>query len=266
MLKGYLLAVRKSSHVFLAVIKALFLRELNMRMSTGRIGLFWTFFEPFAQVGMFVLIRVAIIGKGAGSNYDFAVFMASGFIAFNVFRNVLGTSAGAFIANKALFTYRQVKPIDTIISRLLVEIFISSIIIILFLFIGFIVGSEIKPENMVLVAAGYFWLIIFSFAMGLLVAIGNTFFLSIGKIVSIMSFGLMIFSGVFYPMESIPIEAQEILIYNPLIHFMEMIHANYIYELDDGFVDYIYMLKWTITPLFVAMWLYVRLEKKIISL
>lgn len=258
--------VRKPLQIFSAVIKALFLRELNMRMSVGKAGLFWTFFEPFAQVAMFILIRIVIVGSsGVDTSYDIAVFMASGFIAFNMFRSILSSSTGAFSANKGLFAYKQVKPIDTIIARVMVEMFITGIIILLFLFVGFVFQYELKPENLVLVAAGYVWLVVFSFAVGLVVGIGNTFYLSIGKFVGIFSFLLMIASAVFFPIVSLPPEAQEILLYNPLVHFMEMIHGAYLYEFDDYFVDYIYMLKWTITPLFIGMWLYMRLEKRIIS-
>jgi capsular polysaccharide transport system permease protein len=46
---------------------------------------------------------------------------------------------------------------------------------------------------------------------------------------------------------------------------MEMIHGFYITGLDDRFVDYHYMLYWTVIPLFIGLWLYVRLEKRIIS-
>jgi capsular polysaccharide transport system permease protein len=237
-------------------------------MSIGKAGLFWTFFEPFAQVLMFVLIRVAVMGGSGGdtSSYNFVIFMAVGFIAFNMFKHILSSSTGAFTANKGLFTYKQVKPIDTILARTLVEMFMTSIIVLIFLFVGFLLQYDIKAENYLLVAVGYFWLVIFSFSIGLIVGIGNTFYVSIGKFVGILSFLLMFSSAVFFPMESVPPEAQEILLYNPLVHFMEMIHANYISDLDDRFVDYIYMLKWTVTPLFIGMWLYLRLEKKIISI
>ncbi len=237
-----------------------------MRMSVGRAGLFWTFFEPFAQVAVFILIRIAIMGyHGKTSSYNFAVFMAVGFIAFNMFKHILSASTGAFTANKGLFAYKQVKPIDTIIARVLVEMFITGIIILLFLFIGFLFQYDIKPENIIMVAAGYLWLVVFSFSVGLVVGIGNTFYVSIGKFVGIFSFLLLIFSAVFFPIENMPPAAQKVLLYNPLTHFMEMIHANYIYELSDRYVDYIYMLEWTVTPLFIGMWLYVRLEKRIIS-
>jgi len=259
------MTARRPSKILLSVVKALFIRELNSKMSVGRLGLFWTFFEPFMQVSMFILIRVALMGSGEGSNFDFAVFMAVGFIAFNMFRSIFSGSNGAFTANKALFTYKQVKPIDTLIARALVNVFITSIIVLLFIFIGFFIQYEITPQNMLMVFFGYMWLLLFAFAVGLVVAIGSTFFDSIGKIIGIFSFGLMIFSAVFYPMISLPPEAQDILLYNPLVHFMEMIHGYYIPELDDRFVDYRYMALWTITPLFMGTWLYIKLEKRIIS-
>ena len=257
---------RNSLAIFLAVQKALFLREFNMRISVGKIGLFWTFFEPFAQVSVFILIRVVIRGKDSGTmGYDYAVFLAVGFIAFNMFRKILNSSMGAFIANKGLFTYRQVKPIDTIIARILLEVFIMLIIICMFLFIAFLLNYELKPDNFPFLVASYLWLIVFSFGIGLIVSIGNTFYVSIGKFVHIISFLLLFFSAVFYSLVSIPPEIREILLYNPLVHFMEMIHANYIYELDDRFVDYSYILRWTVGSLFIGLWLYVKLERRIIS-
>ena len=236
-----------------------------MKMSVGKAGLFWTFFEPFMQVTMFMLMRIAIRGASS-SNYDIVVFMASGFIAFNMFRTALSSSTGAFTANKGLFNYKQVKPIDTILARLLINMFITAIIVLMFLSVGFFFQYEnLKPENLTVVVFGYLWLALFSFSVGLVVGIGNTFFVSIGKLVGIFSFGLLILSAVFFPMISIPVEYQEYLLYNPLVHFMEMIHSGYIYELDDRYVDYRYMALWTVTPLFMGTWLYTKLEKKIIS-
>ena len=135
----------------------------------------------------------------------------------------------------------------------------------MFVFIGFLFQYELTPQNLLMVFFGYLWLLLFSFSVGLVVAVGSTFFASIGRLVGILSFGLLIFSAVFFPIISIPAEAQQILLYNPLVHFMEMIHGYYIYELDDRFVDYRYMALWTITPLFMGIWLYIKLEKRISS-
>jgi len=261
---------RSALEIFSAVIKALFLRELEMRFSSGRSGLFWTFFEPFFQIFLFVSLRMVVIesrgGSAGATNFDYAVFMASGFVAFNMFRHILSSSTGAFIANRGLFNYKQVKPIDTVVSRTLLEFFLSSIIMIFFLLIGFFFQHDnYIPQNILMVALGYIWLMVFSFGIGLVIAVGNTFFMSIGKFVGLISFILLLFSAVFFPLISLPPAAQEILLYNPLVHFMEMIHGYWIDALDDRFVDYNYMIAWTVTPLFVGFWLYRKLEKRIIS-
>ncbi|HHO65978.1 MAG TPA: hypothetical protein ENJ71_05620, partial [Epsilonproteobacteria bacterium] len=86
-------------------------------------GLFWTFFQPFFQVMLFVLIKVFLFGR-TSENFDYAVFLALNFTAFNMFKNIVNKSMGAFTANRGLFVYKQVKPIDTIIARSMVEVFI----------------------------------------------------------------------------------------------------------------------------------------------
>jgi len=251
------------------VIKALFLRELEMRMSSGKSGIMWTFLEPFLQVFVFIYIRIMIkehSGATVMSLYSYTVFMASGFVVFKMFRQILSKSLGAFTANKALFSYKQVKPIDTIIARVFVEIFLAFCAIIIFIIIGFLFGVDnFIPKNILMVFLAILWLILFSFGIGLVAGIGNFFYMSIGKFVNVFSFILLIFSAVFFPIASLPPIAQHILLYSPLVHFMEMVHGFYLYGLDDRFVDYNYMLYWTLTPIFVGLWLYIRLEKRIIS-
>jgi len=260
---------RKPSFVFMSVIKALFLRELEMRMSSGKSGIMWTFLEPFLQVFIFIYIRVMIkehSGATVMSLYSYAAFMAAGFVVFNIYRQIVSKSLGAFSANKGLFSYKQVKPIDTIIARVFVEIFLTSCVSVIFLVIGFVFGVDnFIPKNILMVFLAVLWLIMFSFGIGLVVGIGNFFYMSIGKFINIISFILLIFSAVFFPIISLPVAAQEVFLYNPLVHFMEMVHGFYLYGLDDRFVDYNYMLYWTLTPIFVGLWLYIRLEKRIIS-
>jgi len=260
---------RKPILVFISVVKALFLRELEMRLSQGRTGILWTFLEPFLQIFVFIYIRIIIkehTGSSALYMYNYAVFIASGFIIFKLFRQIISKSLGAFDANKALFSYKQVKPIDTIIARVLVEVFLTSCVIIIFIIMGFLFNIDnFIPKNILMVFLSILWFIIFSLGLGLLVAIGNFFYMSIGKIINIISFLLFIFSAVFFSLSLLPPMVREILLYNPLVHFMEMLHGFYLNGLDDRYVDYYYILYWTIVPYIIAFWLYLKLEKRIIS-
>jgi len=259
------LIARKPLQIFLSVQKALFLRELGMRFSVSKSGLFWTFFEPFMQVFVMVIIKIILFGK-AGDNFDFAAFLALNFTAYNMFKNIISKSMGSFTANKGLFVYKQVKPIDTIVARVMVEVFVTGIIILAFIAIGAYFGFDLNIQNLPMVTFGFMWLIIFSFSFGLFIAVSNTFYPSVGKVINISMIFLMFGSAVFYTIEMLPPQIQTFLLYNPLTHFMEMIHGYYFYVLDDGFIDYGYMVLWTLALLFSALWFYRRLEERIISL
>lgn len=256
---------RKPIHIFFAVQKALFLRELGMRFSTSKMGLFWTFAEPFMQVLMFVFIH-ALIFSSNNSGIDMSAFFALNFTAFNMFKNITTKSIGAFKANHLLFIYKQVKPIDTILARVSVEIFITMMIISLFVSIGFYFDFDMTIKNIPMTTLGFVWLIFFSIGLGLFLAIADTYCPSVGKIFTISSMLLMFGSAIFYSISMVPLKIQDFLLLNPLTHFMEIIHGFYFYSLDDQFVDYQYILLWTVSFLFIGLWLYRHLEEKIISL
>ena len=258
------LKARHPLQIFAAVIKALFMRELGMRISVSKSGIFWTFFEPFMSVFMMVLIKVAIFGRSA-ENFDFAAFLALNFTAFYLFKNIFSQSLGAFTANKGLFVYKQVKPIDTIVARAMVEMFISGMVIVIFVTIGAYFGYDLSVKNFPVVALGFLWIAIFGISLGLLFAVGNTFFPSIGKVANIVMYFILFGSAVFYTISMLPPNLGEMLLYNPLTHFMEMIHGYYFYVLDDRYVDYEYMTLWTLTSLFLGLILYRKFEKRIIS-
>ena len=249
---------------FLAVQKALFLRELNTQFSMSRLGIFWTFFRPFMQILIFIIIKMFVFGRG-NESFDYSVFLALNFTAFNMFTGILMGSMGSFEANKALFSYKQVKPIDAIIARTLVQVFLAGIIYAVFIFLGYYFGFGMEGKNIAMVIVGLLWLIVFSFSFGLLVTIGNTFYKSIGNVLRFTTMGLMFLSAVFYPLDSLQPDIANLLAYNPVAILMEIIHGFYFYGLDDRYVDYEYLAVWTIVPLYVGIWLYLKLEKKIIS-
>ena len=71
-------------------------------------------------------------------------------------------------------------------------------------------------------------------------------------------------SGLFYTLDSLPPPAREILLYNPVVHFIELIHGEYFYPLNTQYVDFNYMILWTLIPMSIGLWIYKRTEKKII--
>jgi capsular polysaccharide transport system permease protein len=246
-----------------SVIYALFLREVSVRFSAGKIGYIWIFLEPTLQILVFVSVKMLLFGNR--SNLDYAVFITTGFLAYNLFRHIVNNAMSAFKSNKGLFAYKQVKPIDTLIARLLVEVMVIGIISLVFIAIGFYFDYDMNPENLGMVLFTFVWLTIFAFGFGLFVSVIGFFFDSFVKIVKLAMMPLMFISAIFYSLVDLPTAAQEMLSLNPIVHFMELIHASYFDVLSDQFVDYTYMLVWTSVSLYMGLWLYIRLSKGIVS-
>ena len=200
---------RSSFKIFLAVQNALFLREVNVRFSSGTMGYFWIIFEPLLQIIIFVTIKMMLFGSDA--TFDYPVFITLGFISFNFFKHVVNQSMGAFKANKGLYAYKQVKPIDTIISRVLVEFLVSSIIVFIFVLLGFYFGFDMNVDNLGMLLLSFLWLTTFSIGFGLFAAVVSTFYDSLKKVIKLVLSPLMFVSAVFYSMQDMPQVLQNLL-------------------------------------------------------
>ena len=192
--------------------------------------------------------------------------MASGFLTYDFFRNVMMGSMHAFTANKALFNYKMVKPFDTLVSRLLVEFLVFSVATMAFISFGLYFGMDMSVKDINMLLFAILWLGVFGFSMGLLFAVIATFYETFAKIMQYIATPLFFLSGIFYTVDSLPHFVRNIILYNPVIQFMELIHGSFFLVLDTRYVDYTYMMYWTIVPLFIGLFFYIRSEKKILSL
>lgn len=255
---------RTSFSIFSSVVFALFLREVQTRFGTKRLGYFWAIIDPLSMVIVFSLIKSALADKSM-SGIDYPVFLATGFLTYNFFKAVMSGSMNSFDANRALFSYKQVKPIDTLFSRFLLEFLVMSAAIIVFICFGMYVGFSIIPKDFAMVLLAVIWLGFFAFGIGVLFAVIASFYETFAKIIGFLSTPLFFLSGLLYTVESLPQTARELVLYNPVIHFIEMIHGNYFLVLDTRYVDYEYMMYWTIVPLFFGLYFYKKSQNKILA-
>jgi len=253
---------RSSLTIFSSVMFALILREIQTRFGSKKFGYFWALFDS-----LILVVGLSIV-KGIGANtmgIEVVVFVAISFLAFFLFKNIVIQSMNAFSANKALFNYKQVKPIDTIFSRIIIEIFLSLFASAILVCIGLYLEFNLKVENINMVLFAVLWLIIFAAGIGIFTAVISSFYEWFTKLITFTMMPLLMLSALFYPVSSLPQKYQDYILYNPLVHFMEMIHGYYFNTLDTRYVDYVYMTYWTLIPLSAGLYLYVKSERQIIA-
>ena len=254
---------RNPVKIFYSVVRALFLREVQVRFGAKKLGYFWAIAEPMVVIVVFVAIK-QLIHPRSFPGISYPVFLASGMIAYFMFRNIVKRTLDAFDANKGLFVYKQVKPFDAFVARFVLEVALTYLIAVIFLFIGWYIGYDVVPSSILGVVVGYLWIAVFGFSIGVFSAVLGYFFDNFKKIIHMLFTPLFFLSGLFYTLDALPALAREFLLYNPVIHFIELIHASYFDSLSANYVDFRYMTFWTLIPLFLGLWFYMKTERKII--
>ena len=255
---------RTSFSIFKSSVFALFLMEMYDSVGIKKIGYFWLFFDVLFVVFVFAGLRGYLRGLTI-PGLDAVVFLAVNVMAFFFFRTTVQTLAGSFSASKKLFEYKQIRPLDIVFSKFLFNFFIRILAALIMIFIGLYLGFDLDVKNFNLVILSIVWFGVFALGIGILSAVLSSFFDFYKKLLGYMMLPLLFTSAIFYTVESLPPALQELIVYNPVVHFMEMLHGNYFHVLDTRFVDYMYMTYWTVIPWFIGLFLYIKSEKNIIA-
>jgi capsular polysaccharide transport system permease protein len=213
---------RSSLQIQKAVLVALILRELKTRFGGRMIGLFWVLFEPIANISVMLLIRVVLKQRTVGVGMSPEVYLVVAMIPFFMMRNVWFQSMGAVQANSGLFGYRQVKPLDAMISRLVVECTVY--LAILGVLLGFFawLGRNVIPYR----PLEYFGLmaifVLLGFGLGLLTTVASHNRPVVATVVKLVASPLYLLSGVLIPVSSFPQSFHKYLLLNPFLHLVEL--------------------------------------------
>jgi len=227
-------------------------------------GLVWIILDPLIIIVFMTLMHTVIRGRSS-SSYDIVLFMGSGVIPFFAFRKIVQTSLRVFKQNRSIYHYGQIKPIDAFLANALLESATYLIVAVLLLLGAAVMGMDVLPKDPLMVIIAVLWMTLFAVAWGLFLGVWSFFYEIVATVFGFLSFPLLILSGVFFPLSILPPQAREWLLYNPLAHFMELIHGSYLQHMDTRYVDYDFMLIWTVLPLFFGMWLYKKSEWKYIE-
>lgn len=256
--------VRTPWQIQKAVVFALFLREMKTRFGSKRFGYFWAILEPAA----IILVFWAMFGlamRGGMPGVDYPMFLLTGMLPYRLFANTLTKSMAAFEANKGLFNYRQVKPFDALVTRCLVECLVYLIVFLILVAAGMALGFDAKIHDFLGLSLILLLLVWFSFSLGLVCAVIGTFAETFKKVIGIMMRPLFFTSGIFFSAAMLPARYRDILLFNPLLNFLELIRSHYFATYRAVGASYLYIIGWTMGSCLLGLWLYTRLKTRIVA-
>lgn len=213
--------LRQGWRIQTRVIGALLVRELTTRFGRENIGFLWIMVEPLLFAGLVGLLWTYIKGPeehGVG----IVAFIASGYIPLTMLRNSFGRSVSLFIANSALLYHRQVKLVDFIFVRVLIEMIGGMMA---YLFIGmalYIFGLFPIPAQPGYLIGGWFIYCLFVLSMCLVIAPLSEISEVLEKIMPVTVYVAIPFSGTFNMASWLTPEARSVMMWSPMVNAMEM--------------------------------------------
>ena len=251
--------------VMRAAIRALLLRELQTRFGQYRLGYVWVLLEPLLSIGIMLFLFGTIMQRTL-PGIEYEIFLINGILPFFMFRSGVTQALSATQSNKGLFSYRPVKPIDALLARIFLEFLLKFIAYtffsLAFLWFGSSISFEHIPELL------FYWTLLFVFMMAfsLIFMVIGDFSKEVGKFLSVGFLILYLLSGILYSIQIIPVQYREYLLWNPLIHIIELMrHAVApAYELVSG-ISLSYFVIWIILSLFIGLLLYKRFERQMVK-
>lgn len=205
----------------LLVVKALMIRELTTRFGRENIGFLWLMAEPLLFASLVGLVWTLMKGS-VSHNLGVVAFVASGYIPLTFLRNSFNKSTSIFVANSALLYHRQVKVLDFVFVRVLIE---ATGAMMAYVFIALVLGyfgMFPVPADVGSLLAG--WGIYFLFVLAICTMLAPLSEISelVEKLIPVSVYVAIPFSGTFNMASWLSPEARSILMWSPLVSGMEL--------------------------------------------
>lgn len=255
---------RSSLQIQVAAIRALFLRELQTRFGGYRLGYLWSILEPGIHVTFMLLLFTTILGKTV-PNMSYPLFLVCGILPWFMFTRISTRALSAISANKGLFNYRPVRPIDAVLARSVLEGIIYFLVFIIFLIILAWFNQEVSLSHIPLLLSLWMSLWVLSCSVAVFMMILGHYSEEVAKIIPILFRILYFSSGILYSIHRIPEQYQIYVLWNPVLHAIEQIRHAMDPDYPVYHVSYGYLLLCNTCVMFVALVLYKWRERRMMT-
>lgn len=197
------------------------MRESVSRLFASRVSWIWVFAEPVVHIGFVMYIFTAIRVRKVGE-VDTAIWLMIGLVSYFMFRKTGDKVTDAVNQNQGLFAYRQVKPVDTLIARAILEGTLLLVVTVCLIGLATLANRDFAPEDPLAILAALLALWILGFGYGLVLSALYAVASEARIFVKVIMRPMYLISGVIFPLASLPAPIREILMWNPVANGLEM--------------------------------------------
>ena len=256
---------RSSLSITRSVLAALFLRECLARLSSSRAAWFWLLAEPVMHISYMLFIFTVIRVRSVGG-IDSLLWLMVGMLGFFLFRRTGTQVSNAVSANKALFTYRQVLPIDTLLVRAFLEVFLMIFVTAILLAGAALLGHSVMPADPLAALEAFCGLWLLGLGFGLVACVASELVPELGRVINFLMMPMYLLSGVLFPLSAVPMPYREWLMLNPVAHGLEAARLAFAphYHAVDG-LSIFYMFGCALALIFSGLALQRRFATRLVT-
>jgi capsular polysaccharide transport system permease protein len=258
--------IRSPFSVTFAVWKALFLREALSRISRDRVGWVWLVLEPVAHVALLMWLLASGLRGRTIVGADTGVFIMLGVLGFFMMRNVMTRCMDAIGASESLFAFRQIKPVDTVVTRAVSEGLLKCMVIIIVITGAAMLGYPVKPHDPLTALLAFFSMWLLGLGFGLVFSVVGSLVPEFGRVVRMTIMPLYFFSAVMFPSSVLPVSIRDVLLVNPILHGLEALRVAFMptYQVPPG-ISLVYVYACAMVLAFLGLALHVRYRVRLVT-
>lgn len=239
------------------VVGALLIREMSTRFGSKPGGYVWAIIDPAGHIAFMSLIFMAITHTPALGK-SFALFFATGYLAFQFYAAMAGFLNGAIKANRTLLSYPNVAPIDTIVARYILQVGTTSVVS--FCVLGVILLTVDQPVylNWPAIIEAAFAATVLGLGIGIFNNVATLRFPLYEQVFNIINRPMFLISGVFFLPDALPAPIRDIVLLNPLVHVVMLFRKGFYPEYRADMMNMTYLYSFALTILFMGLLLFTR--------
>ncbi len=236
----------------LQVIHALLLREMKTRFGKNQMGYLWAILEPVLFIGMFAGFY-GVFGRLAPPGTSVVAFLTTGIVPFSLFRNTSQRCMGAIQSNRGLLFYPQVRPLDLVLARAVLEAL--TLVLVMLIIMGGVALYEGPPRinNVLETLAGL------ALASGLGTSLGlvgcglSVYSPTVDRLFPSVMRAVFWMSALFHSVETLPPRIRDVFLLNPVTHVIELVRSGWFPGYGARHVDPGYVLLWILGLAFFGL-------------
>jgi capsular polysaccharide transport system permease protein len=208
------------------VIGALVLREMRASYGKVKIGYLWAILRPIMFIAV-VSMLFSLRGRVPPFGTSMPLFFATGILPFYLFSRTIREMSNVLDRNEDLFEYPIVKPIDSLVARVLLDGLTYTLAVVICISAMIYVLEVPSPDRPHVCALAMLGMALLALGTGTLFAVLSKLVPSWRMLLATVQRPLVFFSGVLHPIEHLPVEFQNVLAWNPLVHGVELFRNGY---------------------------------------